>query len=212
MGLQFSEEELLKLFECICEQGTKKADTGDMQAQQQKVSTSLTRFDYKKLQQAVLVQRDENWLFQACIKVHAVVLQKGLSYKRLFTQWRDKQSKTQAGRLAERELAQGLKRLKAGLTTDEIEKLCGSLHYEGKDTSISAGDFEKHVTGCARKLEAERSFERMLLQDWIVQFNDCMQREGAPIERLFYEHDSDQVGGLSFPDFAGMNEQLGLCM
>ena len=52
----------------------------------------------------------------------------------------------------------------------------------------------------------------MLLQDWIVQFNDCLEREGAPVERLFYEHDSDQVGGLSFPDFAGMNEQLGLCM
>lgn len=214
LGLQFSEEELLRLFECICEQGTKKTTSNDQQTQQLERGqpTAYTRFNYKQLQEAVLVQRDENWLYQACIKVHALVLQKGLSYKRLFNQWRDKQSKTQAGRLAERELAQGLKRLKAGLTTDEIEKLCGSLRYDGKDTSISALDFEKHVTDCARKLESERSFERMLLQDWIVQFNDCLQREGAPVERLFYEHDTDQAGGLTFPDFASLNEQLGLCM
>lgn len=160
----------------------------------------------------MLVQRDENWLFQACIKIHAVTLQKGLSYKRLFTQWRDKQSKTQPGRLGEKELAQGLKRLKAGLTTDEIDKLCGALRYDGKDTAVSATDFEKHVIDCARKLETERSFERMILQDWIGQFNDCLQREGAPVERIFYEHDADQAGALTFEDFSGLNEQLGLGM
>ena len=115
----------------------------------------------------MLVQRDENWLFQACIKIHSVVLQKGLSYRRLFNQWRDKQSKTQAGRLNEVELSQGLKKLKAGLTGDEIEKLCGSLQYDGKDTAISAADFENEVKEGARRLETARSFERMILQDWI---------------------------------------------
>lgn len=57
--------------------------------------------------------------------------------------------------------------MKAGLTTDEIDKLCGALRYDGKDTAISATDFEKHVIDGARKLETERSFERMILQDWI---------------------------------------------
>jgi len=171
---------------------------------------STTRFNYKQLQEAVLVQRDENWLYQACIKIHSVALQKGLSYKRLFSQWRDKQSKTQPGRLTEKELGQGLKRLKAGLTTDEIEKLCGSIHYDGKDIAISALDFEKFVTEGARKLETERSFQKMILQDWIGQFNDCLRREGAPIERIFYEHDTDQAGALTFEDFSRLNEQLGL--
>ena len=214
MGLQFSEDELLRLFQSICTQGAKKTSSTDQQTQQQERAqpSALTRFSFKQLQEAVLVQRDENWLFQACIKIHSVVLQKGLSYKRLFTQWRDKQSKTTQGRLNERELAQGLKRLKAGLTTDEIEKLCGALQYEGKDSSVGALDFEKHVIECAKKLETERSFERMILQEWIVQFNDCLQREGATLERLFYEHDSEQAGSLTFPDFAGLNEQIGLCM
>ena len=187
MGLQFSEEELIRLFDCICEQGTKKTDSNDQQTQQLERGqpTTYTRFNYKQLQEAVLVQRDENWLYQAYIKIHSVTRQKGLSYKRLFNQWRDKQSKTQPGRLAERELGQGLKKLKAGLTTDEIEKLCGALHYDGKDQSISAMDFEKAVIDGARKLETERSYERMILQDWIAQFNDCLQREGAPIETIF---------------------------
>ena len=92
------------------------------------------------------------------------------------------------------------------MTGDEIEKLCGSLQYEGKDTAISAADFEHEVKEGARKLETARSFERMILQDWIGQFNDCLAREGAPIERLFYEHDTEQVGGLAFEDFAALNE------
>ena len=31
MGLQFSEDELVKLFACICEQGTKKTTSNDQQ-------------------------------------------------------------------------------------------------------------------------------------------------------------------------------------
>jgi hypothetical protein len=61
-------------------------------------------------------KKDENWLYQAYIKIHSVVLQKSLTYKRLFTQWREKNSKTAAGRLAQSELLSGLKKLKAGLT------------------------------------------------------------------------------------------------
>jgi Ca2+-binding EF-hand superfamily protein len=63
LGLQFSEEELVRLFECICEQGTKKTTSNDQQAQQlgRAQPTAYTRFSYKQLQEAVLVQRDENW-------------------------------------------------------------------------------------------------------------------------------------------------------
>ena len=45
----------------------------------------------------------------------------------------------------EKELASGLKKLKAGLTSDEVDKLCGSLNYEGKDLSISASQFEDYI-------------------------------------------------------------------
>ena len=34
MGLQFSEEELVRLFNCICEVGAKKTDSNDQQVQQ----------------------------------------------------------------------------------------------------------------------------------------------------------------------------------
>ena len=44
-----------------------------------------------------------------------------------------------------------------------MDKLCESIHYEGKDTSVSAGEFEKYIIDCARKLETEKSFERMIL-------------------------------------------------
>ena len=32
------------------------------------------------------------------------------------------------------------------------------------------------------------------------------------MEILFYEHDSDQMGSLSFENFQNLSEQLGLCM
>jgi hypothetical protein len=39
----------------------------------------------------------------------------------------------------------GLKKLRAGLTQDEIEKLMNSIPFEGKDSSIAAIDFERIV-------------------------------------------------------------------
>jgi hypothetical protein len=56
LGLQFSEDELLRLFKSICSQGTKKTKSTDQQTQQQeRVITSLNSFNYKQLQEAVLV-------------------------------------------------------------------------------------------------------------------------------------------------------------
>ena len=76
MGLEFSEEELGKIFEYICQVGTKGTDSKDQQAQlvERKTVKSSTRFTYKQLHDAVLVQRDENWLFNAYIKIHGMVL------------------------------------------------------------------------------------------------------------------------------------------
>lgn len=44
--------------------------------------------------------------------------------------------------MTQKELRGGLKRLRAGLTTDEIEKLLGNIPFSGKDNAISADDFK----------------------------------------------------------------------
>jgi hypothetical protein len=38
-----------------------------------------------------------------------------------------------------------LKKLRAGLSQDEIEKMMSSIPFEGKDSSISATEFERLV-------------------------------------------------------------------
>ena len=165
MGLEFSEEELGKIFEYICQVGTKGTDSKDQQAQlvERKTVKSSTRFTYKQLHDAVLVQRDENWLFNAYIKIHGMVLQKNTTYKRLFAQWRDKNTKAAAGRLSAKELRVGFKKLRAGLSQDEIEKMMSSIPFEGKDSSISATEFERLVVQGAKKLESEREYEKLAL-------------------------------------------------
>jgi hypothetical protein len=90
-------------------------------------------------------------------------MQKGLSYRRLFNSWLDKTSKSTPGRLNEKELIAGIKKLRAGLTTDEIDRLCGSLTYTGRELSIGNDEFEAEVRDNSRRLESERGFERMLL-------------------------------------------------
>jgi hypothetical protein len=49
MGLEFTEEELIKIFEFITQVGTKGTDSKDMQAQQieRKAQKSNTRFTFK---------------------------------------------------------------------------------------------------------------------------------------------------------------------
>jgi hypothetical protein len=101
LGIEFSEDELQRIFETFCKQGEKD-------------QSKTTRFSFKQMHDTLLVQRDINWIFNAYIKIHSLVVQKGLTYKRLFTQW--KTGKAPAGRLQATEIANGLKKLKAGLT------------------------------------------------------------------------------------------------
>ena len=114
-----------------------------------------------------MVTRDSAWVYQAYIKIHATVLQKSLTYKRLFGQWREKGSKAGAGRLCQRELEAGLKKLKAGLTADELSKVCAGLPYGGKDLAIDFEAFQNEIIAGAKTLEKEQSYERLLLIDWI---------------------------------------------
>jgi len=105
-------------------------------------------------------------------------------------------------------LRAGLKRFKAGLTPEEADKLIATIHFEGKDNSITWQQFEKLVKEGAQRLEHEKSYERILVQQWINQFNAAIDKERIPLEKLFYEHDRRQKGSLSFEEFNLMNEQL----
>lgn len=79
------------------------------------------------------------------------MLQKGLTYKRLFSQW--KGNKNTGGKLGEKEIIAGLRKLKAGLTQDEIDKLAAQLRYEGKERVISDKVFEETIINGAKKME-----------------------------------------------------------
>ena len=46
----------------------------------------------------------------------------------------------------------GLKKLKAGLTQDEISQLCAAQVYEGRDNAIQHSDFEDKVKSGAATL------------------------------------------------------------
>mmetsp|Transcript_43812 Transcript_43812/g.42306 ORF Transcript_43812/g.42306 Transcript_43812/m.42306 type:complete len:83 (+) Transcript_43812:1933-2181(+) len=79
----------------------------------------------------------------------------------------------------------GLKKLRAGLTQDEIEKLMNSIPFEGKDSAIGYSDFEKLVVQGAKKLEEEKIYEKLVIQEWITMFNENLAKEQIPLERLF---------------------------
>lgn len=130
-----------------------------------------TRFTLQQFEATVNQSKDENWLNQAYIKIHSVILQKSLTYKRLFNQWREKNSKTGAFRLNKQELFAGLKRLKAGLTQDLINRLVEVQPFEGRDMAIGHQEFEERVLAGAKKLEGTKEEERMTLVNWISQFN-----------------------------------------
>ena len=174
--------------------------------------TAGARFTRTQFTAAVSDNKDENWLYQAYIKIHGVVLQKSLTYKRLFTQWREKNSKTGAHRLSKPELIAGLKRLKAGLTQDEINRLAEVQPYEGRDNAIGFQEFQGRVIQGAETLEQERGYERIVLAGWIAQFNEQMERNDYPFDKVFSEFDSGQVGGQTFNDFVAMNEFVGVAL
>ena len=108
LGFEFSQEELLKIFEIIANQGLSES------AEAPRIPKS--RFTYDQYLSIVKNQRDADWLYKAYIRIHSMVLQKATTYKRLFAAWRGPKSKAGTNRLTRTELTAGLKKLKTGLT------------------------------------------------------------------------------------------------
>lgn len=94
--------------------------------------------------------------------------------------------------MTQAELLIGLKKLKAGLTNAEVTRLVEDLPYDGKDNAIGFKEFEDKVKSGAQTLETEQSYERMILTDWIMQFNEMMERNDFPFDKLFRDHDLEQ--------------------
>lgn len=77
LDFDFSEEELAKIFQIICKQGTEQTESNDMQVQVASGKLNRdnnTRFNLSQFRAAVSENKDENWLFQAYIKINSVVL------------------------------------------------------------------------------------------------------------------------------------------
>ena len=77
LDFDFNEDELAKIFQIICKQGTEQTESNDMQVQVaagKLNKNSGTRFNLAQFRSAVSENKDENWLFQAYIKINCVVL------------------------------------------------------------------------------------------------------------------------------------------
>ena len=60
-----------------------------------------------------------------------------------------------------------------------------SIPFEGKDSSIAFQDFEKLVVSGAKKLEEEKTYEKLVIQEWITNFNEYVAKLNVALERLF---------------------------
>ena len=211
IGLEFSEDELTKIFKIICEQCTERVKSTNQQDQvnQRVLDNNNTRITYVKFDAALNDRKDERWENQAYIKINSRVIQQKTSYKSLFIKWRPKGSKTPAGKLNKEELKEGLKKLKAGLTNEEIVNLCAKIvQNDGKEQTISDVEFKKQVLAGASALKKEKMFERMMLATWIEEFNEQIKTNNFPFDIVIQEFDSEQQGGLTFQDFCNLNEFL----
>jgi len=65
IGFDFSFEELINIFNIICEQGSKAKQTSDQQEQvnQKAIQDNKTRFNLTQFTNALQDNRDENWMF-----------------------------------------------------------------------------------------------------------------------------------------------------
>ena len=88
--------------------------------------------------------------------------------------------------------------MKAGLSPTEIDKLVGTFTFDGKDVALDVREFERVVGEGAKKLEEEKSVEKLLITEWISEFNQVCDKEHIPVDKLFYEHDIEQKGSLTF--------------
>jgi Ca2+-binding EF-hand superfamily protein len=160
------------------------------------------------------------------IRIHSVVLQRKLSYKRLFIEWQikkvvkpkaylpgqKKQEKKESYRLTSAELNEGLKQLKCGLTKDEIKELTTTyLPYDAKTRTISAEDFKDIIVDGISTLDQQESYNKMILVKWINEFNKTLlDSTSFNLSYLFHRYDEQHKGGFTFKEFVNMNDYIHL--
>jgi hypothetical protein len=81
---------------------------------------------------------------------------------------------------------------KQNITKEDIDAVIETLKSDFLTQGPKVKEFEDKVKSGAQTLETEQSYERMILTDWIMQFNEMMERNDFPFDKLFRDHDLEQ--------------------
>lgn len=132
--------------------------------------------------------KEENWKFNAFIKINSKVEEKKTNYKNLFVKWRSEgqgNSKGVSGRINKEDLKHGLVNLKTGLTATEIDDLLKELKFDIEDGMISFKDFADEVTNGAKQLQNQKKEKVNRFKSYVEKLTTQIKSHGVPIEKLF---------------------------
>ena len=143
-------------------------------------------------------------MFKAFVKINKKVQEKKISYKNMFIKWKGKESKTPFGKVNPDELKDGLSKLKAGLSSQEIKDLVEELPFSQDDNTISYKEFAQEVVQGAQFLQKEKQAWIEKYHMFVNKFKESMSKSGLPLEKAFSQFDSDMSGGIDFEEFEQM--------
>ena len=107
--------------------------------------------------------------------------------------------KTQ-GDITLRDLKQLLRNLKLGITNDEIDTVINSF----ESPVINHQVFEKRVQEGAKKTEEASKEKDLLIYSLVNEISSAISRERIPLERLFFDFDTNQTATLDLNELTNL--------
>ena len=175
-----------------------------MQMDKEKAKTqpdATKGFTYRQFVRLALKYKNLSLVNNIFAKIYNNAKERKMIWKQQFSSYKSENSKSKnPGDLSLRDLKALLKNLKLGITNEEIDTVINSF-----DTSVvNYQTFEKRIHEGAKTTEESNKEKNLLIYSLVNEINSALAREKIPLERVFFDFDTNQTGTLDLSELTNM--------
>lgn len=190
LGLIPSEVETI--FSIICGKGENK-DKADK-------NSPILGFNYRQFVKLLLKFKNMGQVDGIFFKIFKASKERKIIWKSQFQGFKAEQKPKNVGELYLRDLKTLLKELKLGITNEEVDNIIDCF----ESSVVSALIFERRISEGASKIDTANKEKDEQIRYLINEINSAVVRDRIPLERLFFEFDSNSSGTMEKAQFTKM--------
>ena len=193
--LNLMPNEVETVFALLCQ-----SDQEQPKALQNKEESTVKSFTYRGFVRLALKYKNLSMLNNIFAKLHSSAKDRKILWKQQFGNAKIETKLKTQGDITLRDLKQLLKNLKLGITNDEIDTIINSFEFPVINYQI----FENRIQEGAKKTEEVSKEKDLLIYSLVNEINSAISAEKIPLERLFFDFDTNQTATLDLNELTNM--------